>query len=93
MHEQEVKAPVRDMVNHPSHYTNGEIECIEAIKASMSKDEFLGYLKGNAMKYVWRYRLKGKPREDLEKANFYLNRLHDEIAKEKTLEEWVKENM
>ena len=44
MHEQEVKAPVRDMVNHPSHYTNGEIECIDAIKASMSKDEFLGYL-------------------------------------------------
>lgn len=93
MHEQEVKTPVCDTVNSPSYYTNGEIECIDAIKSSMSKDEFLGFLKGNAMKYIWRYRLKGKPREDLEKANFYLNRLHDEITKEKTLKEWVKENM
>ncbi len=41
-----------DMVNHPAHYTQGGIECIEAIKASMSDIEFLGYLKGNAMKYI-----------------------------------------
>lgn len=62
-------------VNHPSHYTEGAVECIEAIESSMSKDEFLGYLKGNVMKYLWRYRLKGREVEDLKKAQWYLNRL------------------
>ena len=66
-----------DAVNHPKHYTNGGIECIDAIQASMTAEEFEGYLKGNAIKYLWRYRLKGKPSEDLEKAMWYLNRLHD----------------
>lgn len=56
-------------VNHPSHYTEG------AIESSMSKNEFLGYLKGNVMKYLWRYRLKGREAEDLRKAQWYLNRL------------------
>ena len=66
-------------VNHPSHYTQGEIECIDAIKASMTHEEFIGYLKGNVIKYVWRYRQKGKPSEDLAKAQWYLTRLEREI--------------
>jgi len=61
-----------DMVNHPGHYAKGGgIECVEAIKASMSSDAFKGYLKGNVMKYVWRYENKGKL-EDLQKANVYM---------------------
>jgi hypothetical protein len=64
-----------DQVNHPSHYTNGGIECIDAIRASMTVDEFRGMLKGNTLKYLWRYRLKGKPVQDLEKAQWYLSRL------------------
>lgn len=64
-----------DQVNHPDHYTSGGIECIDAIRASMSPDEFRGLLKGNVIKYVWRYRLKGKPVQDLEKAAWYLNKL------------------
>ena len=68
-----------DPVNHPSHYTRGGIECIDAIKASMSPAEFRGFLKGNAMKYIWRYDAKGKPVEDLEKAMWYLTRLRNEI--------------
>lgn len=70
-----------DAVNHPSHYTNGQIECIEAIKASMGADEFCGYLKGNILKYMWRYELKSNPVQDLEKAQWYLNRLIQEIKK------------
>lgn len=69
-----------DSVNHPSHYTQGGIECIEAIKASMTASEFRGYLKGNAMKYMWRYQLKNGV-EDLRKAQWYLNRLIGEMAK------------
>jgi len=67
----------RDPVNHPSHYKLNEhgIECIDAIEASMSKEEFQGYLKGNVLKYLWRYKYKGKPVEDLQKANTYLNML------------------
>jgi hypothetical protein len=64
-------------INYPSHYTEGAVECIDAIESSMSKNEFLGYLKGNVIKYIWRYRLKGREAEDLRKAQWYLNRLVD----------------
>jgi len=69
-----------DQVNHPKHYTNGSIECIDAIKASMTDIEFSGYLKGNILKYLWRYRLKSNPSEDLLKANWYLTRLIKETT-------------
>ena len=58
-------------VNHPSHYTQGGIECIEAIRASMKPEGFQDYCKGNVLKYVWRWRDKGGV-EDLEKAKVYL---------------------
>ena len=64
-----------DMVNSPAHYASGDVECIDAIAASMTDDEFRGYLKGNVMKYMWRYENKGKPEEDLAKAEWYLHRL------------------
>ena len=68
-----------DPVESPVHYNTGSVECIEAIKASMGDREFEGYLKGNAMKYLWRYTYKGKPVEDLKKAQWYLARLTEEI--------------
>jgi len=64
-----------DVVNSPNHYNNGSIECIEGIQASMSDEAFAGYLKGNCMKYLWRYDYKGKPVEDLQKAQWYLAKL------------------
>lgn len=66
---------VDDVVNSPEHYRQGGIEAIDAIQASMTREEFKGYLKGNAQKYLWRYRHKGKPVEDLRKAKWYLDRL------------------
>lgn len=68
-----------DNVNSPNHYKQGRIECIEAIKASMSQHGFRDYLKGNVMKYIWRYEHKGKAVEDIGKAIWYLNRLKDEL--------------
>ena len=68
-----------DPVNSPEHYNAGGVECIEAIKASMSQEEFEGYLKGNTLKYLWRYRYKGKPAEDLAKAGWYLAKLRLEV--------------
>lgn len=64
-----------ESVDHPSHYTAGDIECIDAIRSSMSKDEYVGYLKGNVIKYIWRYEKKNNPIEDLKKARWYLSRL------------------
>ena len=68
-----------DAVNKPSHY-QGEIECIECIKASMTYEEFKGYLRGNSFKYLWRYNRKNGL-EDLQKAQWYLERLQKEINK------------
>ena len=41
----------------------------------LSPEEFIGYLRGNSLKYRWRFRYKGKPIEDLSKANWYEERL------------------
>ena len=68
-----------DVVNNPNHYNNGSIECIEGIQASMSDEAFAGYLKGNCLKYLWRYDYKGKPVEDLQKAQWYLAELIKEL--------------
>lgn len=68
-----------DPVNSPSHYTSGDIECIDAIKASMTREAFLGYLKGNIQKYMWRYEKKINPIEDVKKARWYMNKLVDEL--------------
>ena len=48
-----------DAIQRPAHYASGDVECIDAIKASMSDIEYLGYCKGNVMKYLWRYRNSG----------------------------------
>ena len=71
-----------DVVNNPGHYNTGTIECIEAIEESMSSVAFKGYLKGNCMKYLWRYDYKGKQVEDLEKAGWYLRRLTAMVTEE-----------
>ena len=64
-----------DNVNHPAHYKTEGLECIEAIEAALTPDEYRGYCKGNALKYTWRERYKGKSVEDLQKARWYLDRL------------------
>ena len=66
---------VVDVVNSPPHYKSGGIEAIEGIEASMGPEAYAGYLKGNIMKYMWRYERKGKRIEDLKKARWYLDRL------------------
>ena len=71
-----------DMVGAPKHYNTGNIECIDAIEESMSSVAFKGYLKGNCMKYLWRYDYKGKQVEDLQKAGWYLNKLTDMVEEE-----------
>ena len=63
-----------DNINHPSHYTTGKVEVINYIEDKLTKDEFQGYLQGNILKYVSRWKHKGGL-EDLKKANWYLLKL------------------
>ena len=74
----EYEAKQADMVNNPPHYNKSGIECIEAIAAA-TEDGFQFYLQGNILKYLWRYRYKDKPLEDLEKAKWYLDKLIEEV--------------
>ncbi len=72
----------KDMVNRPPHYTQGGIECIEAIKAATEGlTGFEAYCTGNAIKYMWRWKHKNKT-EDVKKAVWYLNRLIQEQSNE-----------
>ena len=77
-----------DSVNHPAHYNLNHkgIECIDAMEAMLTPEEFRGYLRGNSFKYRWRYRYKHNPVQDLEKAMWYENRLM-EFEKENHVDE------
>ena len=70
-----------DNVNSPNHYASQAIECIVAMEAMLSPEEFIGYLRGNIFKYQWRYKQKNGS-EDLKKAQWYQNKL---IEKEGSL--------
>ena len=63
-----------DPINHPEHYTQSDIECIDAIKAALTPEEFRGYCKGNILKYTWRERIKGQD-ESIAKAVWYANKM------------------
>lgn len=64
-----------DMVNHPSHYTQGGIECIDALEAAtINLKGIEAVCTANAIKYLWRWKEKGGI-EDLEKSKWYIDRL------------------
>lgn len=66
-----------DNVNHPNHYTQGKIECIDALESMVSSytDPNAAVLSWQICKYIWRHPFKNNPHEDLMKAKFYLERL------------------
>lgn len=76
---------MQDLVNKPDHYNQGGIECIDAIEASLSEEAFQGYLKGNAIKYLWRWDQKNTDPllqlQDLRKASWYLSRLATQVER------------
>ena len=67
----------KDLINHPSHYTNGDIECIDAIESAVSTNPNPSEIpcQANILKYIWRYYSKDQPLKDLQKCRWYLNRL------------------
>ena len=78
-HKREEKE--EDLVNNPTHYNRHGIECIQAIRAALSDEQFRGACKANVIKYIWRENYKNQD-EDLKKALWYLNKLVSELADE-----------
>tara|TARA_R100000742_G_C4248678_1_gene67252 strand:- start:197 stop:457 length:261 start_codon:yes stop_codon:yes gene_type:complete len=70
---------INDPVNRPAHYNMLNVEAIDLIEMSMTEDDFLGYLKGNALKYIIRYKHKDNPEQDISKAIWYLEKLKGKI--------------
>ena len=72
-----------DAVNKPAHYNlGGGVECIDYIKQVLTLDGFISYCQGNMIKYQHRHGYKGNPVQDMEKAQWYLNKML-ETMKEK----------
>ena len=68
-----------DMVNHPKHYNQGGIECIDALKAAtVGKRGIEAVCVANVIKYLWRYEEKNGI-EDVRKAKWYVERLLKEL--------------
>ncbi len=64
-----------DPVNRPSHYTQGNIEAIDAIESALGREGFIAFLRGQVIKYQWRLTHKGNPAQDAAKAKWYGDRL------------------
>ena len=68
-----------DVVNHPSHYTAGKVECIDALEAATEGLEGIeAVCTANAIKYLWRWKKKNGV-EDLRKARWYINKLLGDV--------------
>lgn len=72
-----------DMVNNPPHYTQGGIECIDAMEAAYGTEAVIMFCMCNAFKYQWRFNAKNG-REDILKCQWYQNKmvqLQNKLAK------------
>lgn len=69
-----------DNVNKPDHYQGDGVECIDAIRAMSTADEFQGHCRANVVKYLWRWRSKGGA-ESLKKARVYLDWMIESVEK------------
>lgn len=70
-----------DNVNRPAHYTQGSIECIDAMESALTPDEFRGYLRGAIFKYNWRLGRKDEPVQEVGKIIWYAKRLEETLNK------------
>ena len=71
-----------DPVNHPSHYCQGKVECIDALEAATTGLQGIeAVCTANAIKYLWRHKHKNGV-EDLKKAIFYIERLIQHYEKQ-----------
>lgn len=69
------------MVDHPAHYNAGGIECIDGIEAALSREQFIGFLRGLVIKYQWRLGHKDAAAQDAAKANWYGRKLQEVLER------------
>lgn len=84
MPKEEVAKRIKDAVNSPNHYTQGEYEVIDILEDKLTSDEYMGFLKGNVTKYNFRELYKNQD-EDIAKAEFYQKKMKEFVAKGKTI--------
>lgn len=78
----EALAKQQDVVNHPQHYNNGKIECIDAIESAVTGLKGMDAVcTGHIMRYIWRWPFKNGL-EDLKKCRFYLDKLIAKVEAE-----------
>lgn len=70
-----------EQVNHPAHYNQGGIECIDAIEAALGPEGFVAWLRGTIIKYQWRLGHKDAAAQDAAKADWYSKRLVDALQR------------
>jgi hypothetical protein len=68
-----------DPVNLPAHYTQGPVECIDAIASALGHDGFVAFLRGQIIKYQWRLLAKDATLQDAQKAHWYSAKLIDTL--------------
>ncbi len=76
-----------DLVNHPSHYTNRDVETIDSMVIIFGAKDTAIICLGNCFKYLDRYKFKGNPKQDLEKALWYAKKAFSLLYLEKDPEE------
>lgn len=71
----------KEAVNHPLHYGGDTpYECIKVLKEWLSEDEYRGFCRGNALKYLCRVGKKDEAVQELKKARFYLDKLIESFS-------------
>lgn len=78
----ESKNALRDNVNHPKHYSQGNIECIDAMVSAYGIEVVIHFCMCNAFKYQWRFNAKNG-KEDIEKCQWYQNKMLELKAENK----------
>jgi hypothetical protein len=66
---------------HPDHYKGGGIETIDYIQAKLTPEAFVGYCRGNVLKYVSRAGQKDDTVQEIGKAIWYLERWRDSLLR------------
>lgn len=73
------------LIEHPSHYNKGNIECIDAVEEALGPEGFQAFCRGNIIKYSWRAGMKDASEQDLGKAAWYANRAIESIKKQNNI--------
>lgn len=82
--QEQIQEERKEEVNHPERYGGDTTyECIKVLESWLSPEEYKGFLKGNAIKYLCRAGKKDEIVQELKKANWYINKLIEKESKEK----------